>query len=44
MVIITISMIGKAPDVVVMKIIIIQQLLLLHNMHVSICNGPSDVK
>ena len=43
MVIITIPMIGNAPDVVVIKIII-PQLLLLHNMKVTLCNGPSDVK
>ena len=44
MVIITISMIGNAPDAVVIKIIIMWQLLLSHNMNVTICNGPSDVK
>ena len=43
-VIINISMIGNAPDVVVIKIIIIPQLLILHNMYVTICNGPSDDK
>ena len=37
MVIITVSMIGNAPDVVVIKIL--PQLLLLHNMYVTICNG-----
>ena len=43
MVIMTISMIGNDPDVVVIKIII-PQLFILHNMYVTICNFTSDVK
>ena len=43
MVIITVSIIGNAPDVVVI-IIIITQLIFFHNMLVTICNDASDVK